>query len=92
MNEKSTNPTHCCNDSDKSDTLLSESELAKLDKLFMSKQIQILEYLYKLLDLKTVTEYSKENIIKRSVIYDKINSAKLPTIKLGSKIFIISNL
>lgn len=86
MNEIYENPTHCIQTSD---TLLDDDALAKLDNIFYSKQIQILEYLFKKLELKTVTQFSKETLISRGKIYDQINSHQIPSVILGGQTFIV---
>jgi hypothetical protein len=73
-----------------SDVYLSEPELARLDKLPISKQIQILEHLVKIFDPKTISNYCRINGIKRSSIYEK-DKDELPHIIIDDTTFIFNN-
>lgn len=59
-----------------------------IDKLNYSDELSILEHLFKKYNLKTISDYSKENNINRQAIYNQIEKGQVMNIELTGITFI----
>lgn len=59
-----------------------------IDKLNYSDELSIVQHLFKKYNLKTITDYAKENNISRQSIYNQIEKGQVMNIELTGITFI----